>query len=217
MYHRIRLSYTGTGTVADLPAGYYLQISEGMAGVSVLSGALYEDLPTVVGLFPPQNEQRQRTGLQFILVKRQVVNDHRLLVRAGELERRMRGTRRQRARVHIRPEGFGQRPEADSESLLGGALDVDELATRVPGCVAGRYHRVGRVGTGAGAQADLTQHDRLQVHLRPKVGGGGCQSTTEGRHTVQQGLILVARQRQQGRVAARLLKVNHNTRLQLLD
>ena len=73
----------------------YLEIAEGVAGVvlrhAVLlpgagEGALDEDLPAVVWLFPPEDEEGQRTWLQLVLVERKIFYDHRLLVGAGELE-----------------------------------------------------------------------------------------------------------------------------------
>ena len=53
-----------------------------------LSSKLYldEDLPAIIGLLPPQDEEGEGGGLQLVLVKGEVVNDHRLLVGAGELE-----------------------------------------------------------------------------------------------------------------------------------
>ena len=47
---------------------------------------LDEDLPAIIGLLPPQDEEGEGGGLQLVLVKGEVVNDHRLLVGAGELE-----------------------------------------------------------------------------------------------------------------------------------
>ena len=47
---------------------------------------LDENLPAIIGLLPPQDEQGEWGRLQLILVKGEVVNDHRLLVGAGELE-----------------------------------------------------------------------------------------------------------------------------------
>ena len=47
---------------------------------------LDEDLPAIIGLLPPQDEEGEGGGLQLVLVKGEVVNDHRLLVGACELE-----------------------------------------------------------------------------------------------------------------------------------
>ena len=60
-----------------------------MAGISVFSGALYEDLPAEVGLLPPKDKKGEGAGLQLVLVKGEVLDDHGLLVGAGELESRM--------------------------------------------------------------------------------------------------------------------------------
>ena len=57
-----------------------------MAGLSSSGRSLNEDLPAVVWLFPPEDEEREGTGLQLVLVEGKIFNDHRLLVGAGELE-----------------------------------------------------------------------------------------------------------------------------------
>ena len=46
---------------------------------------LDENLPAIIGLLPPQDEKGKWGRLQLILVKGKVVNDHRLLICAGEL------------------------------------------------------------------------------------------------------------------------------------
>jgi len=176
--------------------------------VPIFGGALNEDLPAVVGLLPTQDKKGERTGLQLVLVKRQVVNDHRLLIGAGELKRGMRGARRKRARVHIRPEGLRQRPEAHGESLLGRPLDVDELPAGVPRrvVVSAGYHRVGGVRAGA-----ASAQRRLQIHFRSEVQG------RQAHRPLQQEGVVLGGQGHKRRVTARLLKVYHNAGLQLLD
>lgn len=87
-----------------------------MACVPISGGALYEDLPAVTGLFSPEDKQRERAGLQLVLVEGEVLNHHGLLVSAGELERGMSRPRRQRIGRNIRPECFGERPKAHSEA-----------------------------------------------------------------------------------------------------
>ena len=87
-----------------------------MAGLPVLGAALYEDLPAVVRLLPPQDEEREGARLQLVLVEGQVVDDHGLLVGAGELEGRMGRPLGQGVGGHVGPEGFGERPEANSEA-----------------------------------------------------------------------------------------------------
>ena len=57
-----------------------------MSSISIVGGALYENLPTEVRLLPPENEECEGAGLQLVLVKGQVLDDHGLLVGAGELE-----------------------------------------------------------------------------------------------------------------------------------
>ena len=47
---------------------------------------LDENLPAIIGLLSPQDEKGKWGGLQLVLVKGKVVNDHWLLVHAGELD-----------------------------------------------------------------------------------------------------------------------------------
>ena len=94
----------------------YLQVAEGVACLAILGAALYEDLPAVVRLLPPEDEECEGARLQLVLVEGQVVDDHGLLVGAGELEGGVGGPLRQGVRGDVRPEGFGERPEADSEA-----------------------------------------------------------------------------------------------------
>ena len=94
----------------------YLQVAEGVACLPILSAALYEDLPAVVRLLPPEDEEGEGARLQLVLVEGQVVNDHGLLVGAGELEGGVGGPLGQGVRGDVWPEGFGKRPEADSEA-----------------------------------------------------------------------------------------------------
>ena len=64
----------------------YLQVAEGVACLPIISAALYEDLPAVVRLLPPEDEEGEGARLQLVLVEGQIVDDHGLLVGAGELE-----------------------------------------------------------------------------------------------------------------------------------
>ena len=58
-----------------------------MTSISILSGALDEDLPAEVRLLPAQYEESEGAGLQLVLVKGKIFNDHGLLVGTCELER----------------------------------------------------------------------------------------------------------------------------------
>ena len=76
--------YSGN-QVSDNP-WTYLQITERVACVSIFSRTLYKDLPTEVGLFPTQYEEGEGAWLQLVFIKWEVLDDHGLLISAGELE-----------------------------------------------------------------------------------------------------------------------------------
>ena len=103
----------------------YLEIAEGVAGVvlrhAVLlpgagEGALDEDLPAVVGLLAAEDEEGEGRGLQLVLVEGEVLDHHRLLVGAGELEGGVCRPLGQVGGAHIWPECLGQWPEPNSKT-----------------------------------------------------------------------------------------------------
>ena len=169
-----------------------------MPCISVFSGPLNEHLPAEVRLLPPKDEEGERTRLQFVFIKRKIINNHGLLVAAGELEGWMSCPARDRAGVHVRPEGFRQGPEPDREPFLGGPLDVDQLPAGVPGRVRRRNHRVRSMGSGAGA--GLPEYRRFD--------------NFNFRFYLALDDIFVP---QEGGIAACLLEVNDDTGLELLD
>ena len=105
--------------------GRGLQVAEGVRRLG-LAAALDVDLPARLGLLPGQDEEGERARLQLVLVERQVVDDHGLLVGAREGDLGVRRPLGERGRVVVRPEGLGQRPESHRETLLRRPGDVDQ-------------------------------------------------------------------------------------------
>ena len=132
----------------QIGAGF--QVAEGVDGrygvrAHWLRTSVNIDLPTNFRLLASEEVLCERRRLELVLVEREVVDDHRFEICAAELHVRVRGTLRQRRRVDIGPEGFGQRPETDGEAFLSGPGHEDESSAVVPSGVWRRQDRIGSV------------------------------------------------------------------------